>query len=613
MRIVLVFWIIAIVLISALGVKHSDHQLSLKAQGVRYYLDRSADLDISQATSTEFIPLDNEGIPPRSSIVWLKIPMTTEIKKRSHDVVLFSGSTEMIPTMTLYAESAGKTQRIGFCEVRLESPECLLPNLQYAFPLSKQVIDESSHLYIRATSSGTAIQNEFYFMSRPYYNRITAFLTYFMGFSCGITFLIGTLGLMIFASMRNKEVLIFSANAFAGFMTVFIYRGIWDAIRPDAWFPAADLFVFIFLITRVFELALFRSLFNVGKYHKKIDRFLKIAIALFASLAILGNVSPVAELIWKAFPIIFVIEILTIPPVCLYFMSLKKNHAVSYLLGWMASQIGLVIMTLYKFDVISDNWIYGYIMLAFRPVQLFILSFIIFERLNEIVVEVEIARVKEQHGNVIRTLLRTLSHDLSNTTNLIQLSAEVALKKLDLEPIKKTLRVILKAANDQTKIIKNAKETYLNKGGAVLKLTPVDLKECVESSLQILSHKSAKKGVIIEASYDGNSFSVLAESTSLTHQVICNLLDNAVKFTPAGKKVQISIQNPADKNLLSLEIKDEGSGMPQELADRFFTEAAKISRPDAENEKSTGLGMLVVRDFLKIYGAHAKVESRVNA
>jgi len=90
--------------------------------------------------------------------------------------------------------------------------------------------------------------------------------------------------------------------------------------------------------------------------------------------------------------------------------------------------------------------------------------------------------------------------------------------------------------------------------------------------------------------------------------VIRNLVSNAVKFTPRGGKIIISASAVND-NFIKLKISDTGIGMNTELKSKLFLLSEKTSRPGTEGEPSTGLGLLLCKDFIEKNGGKIWVES----
>ncbi|MES2855698.1 MAG: HAMP domain-containing sensor histidine kinase, partial [Bdellovibrionota bacterium] len=212
-------------------------------------------------------------------------------------------------------------------------------------------------------------------------------------------------------------------------------------------------------------------------------------------------------------------------------------------------------------------------------------------------------------STIIRTLLRTLSHDLSNTTQVVLASAEFIDENASPEKVKKNVIRISNAARSQAEIIRNAKESYLVRGGGIIKVGPVDLANCIKRVVDNFELSLKHKNVTITTEIEDRNLVVVAEKVSLMFQVLTNLIGNAIKFSHSGKVIQLRAAIAGDS--VELCVQDEGIGMPGHILDRLFDENERVNRPGTEGEPGTGEGLLIVRDFVSAFGGTMKIESTV--
>ncbi|WP_339790901.1 sensor histidine kinase [uncultured Imperialibacter sp.] len=94
-------------------------------------------------------------------------------------------------------------------------------------------------------------------------------------------------------------------------------------------------------------------------------------------------------------------------------------------------------------------------------------------------------------------------------------------------------------------------------------------------------------------------------------RVVDNLLSNAIKFTPDGKCIVIETRAHSDKVLF--QVNDEGIGIPEQALHSLFKEFSKnIRRPGIRGEKSTGLGLSIVKQIVEMHKGKILVESQEN-
>ncbi|HAE60572.1 MAG TPA: two-component hybrid sensor and regulator, partial [Anaerolineae bacterium] len=116
---------------------------------------------------------------------------------------------------------------------------------------------------------------------------------------------------------------------------------------------------------------------------------------------------------------------------------------------------------------------------------------------------------------------------------------------------------------------------------------------------------ATKKAITIELNSASLPTAVL--DASKMEQVLNNLLGNAIKFSPSGSRIKVQLEK-ADQNF-RFSVRDEGPGMtPQEQAVLFT--AFKQGRTGTQGEKSTGLGLVIVKRIVEGHGGKIWFESQ---
>ena len=112
----------------------------------------------------------------------------------------------------------------------------------------------------------------------------------------------------------------------------------------------------------------------------------------------------------------------------------------------------------------------------------------------------------------------------------------------------------------------------------------------------------------IVVSYDiPENLGVFADSDMLSG-ILRNLMTNAVKFTPKGGRVFFSAK-PLSDNMVEISIRDTGIGMNQNMIENLFQLDTKTNRKGTDGEPSTGLGLMICKDFVEKHGGKLWVES----
>ena len=91
--------------------------------------------------------------------------------------------------------------------------------------------------------------------------------------------------------------------------------------------------------------------------------------------------------------------------------------------------------------------------------------------------------------------------------------------------------------------------------------------------------------------------------------VMRNLISNAVKFTKSGGKITISVAK--DQNVMVISVTDTGLGISKESIGKLFHLDQNISTSGTENEKGTGLGLILCKEFVEKHAGSIWVESEL--
>jgi len=138
-----------------------------------------------------------------------------------------------------------------------------------------------------------------------------------------------------------------------------------------------------------------------------------------------------------------------------------------------------------------------------------------------------------------------------------------------------------------------------------LDLQPVRLDEVVRDATDLFEFVAQEKSMAVVTELSPN-LTVRADRNRL-RQVLVNLLDNAIKYSAPGGRVEISADARADEVLIT--VKDTGAGIPAEEIPRIWE---RLYRGDkSRSQRGLGLGLSLVRAIIKAHGGSMKVQSTV--
>lgn len=143
--------------------------------------------------------------------------------------------------------------------------------------------------------------------------------------------------------------------------------------------------------------------------------------------------------------------------------------------------------------------------------------------------------------------------------------------------------------------------------GQYLKLSKFDVAEIINPMLNTFEIKCIEKNIAIYLNNSATDTIVYADQTKI-QQVIYNLIDNALKFTPMGKRIFITITEQGDKILIS--VKDEGIGMDENTIRKIWTRFYKGDASRGKNKQSSGLGLAIIKEIIRAHNENIDVTSK---
>jgi two-component system, sensor histidine kinase and response regulator len=197
-----------------------------------------------------------------------------------------------------------------------------------------------------------------------------------------------------------------------------------------------------------------------------------------------------------------------------------------------------------------------------------------------------------------------IAHDLRNPFATILMMSKYILNSpapKGPEVVKKYLKGIAEIAESGGELLDNLLNWAMSQTGNIkYELSEINLEEAIRKCITSISSQAQVKA--IHVSYQSTEIPVIWTDEDMFFQVLRNLLNNAIKFTPKNGKVTIRAKNTAEGVQISVE--DNGIGIPKEDVEKLFSiDGNIVSRPGTENEMGTGLGLILCKEFIeKMHG-----------
>jgi len=205
-----------------------------------------------------------------------------------------------------------------------------------------------------------------------------------------------------------------------------------------------------------------------------------------------------------------------------------------------------------------------------------------------------------------------IAHDLRGPLSAFVAATQIIteeIQTMEIEDIKAITLSMKTSASNIYNLLENLLEwSRLKRGGLDFIQEKLNLKKNVKEGIDVLSESARKKEIAISVSVP-EEMEVFADKHML-ETVIRNLVSNAIKFTHTGGKISVTADCKKDHSI-EVKVSDSGIGMTTELKNKLFMINEKTSRVGTAGELSTGLGLLLCKEFIEQHGGKIWVESEV--
>ena len=212
--------------------------------------------------------------------------------------------------------------------------------------------------------------------------------------------------------------------------------------------------------------------------------------------------------------------------------------------------------------------------------------------------------------NVKTKFFSIFAHDLKNPFNgilgLTNLLAE-CYDNYSSDDVRKYLNVINDSANNVYNLLNNLLDWAKSQTDMLeVNTSSFIVTEPIYDAISLNEHMLSQKDITVERQFD-DSFAVLADKNMIL-AVTRNLLGNAIKYTHVGGRIVFKVAL-ASPDFVAVSINDNGIGMSRENLDKLFNVDYPISTPGLDNEKGSGLGLIICKEFIRRNGGEIYAES----
>jgi two-component system phosphate regulon sensor histidine kinase PhoR len=153
------------------------------------------------------------------------------------------------------------------------------------------------------------------------------------------------------------------------------------------------------------------------------------------------------------------------------------------------------------------------------------------------------------------------------------------------------------------------KLSQIEAGKLELETRAVSVASLIEPCLETARLRASSKSLHLEADYDADLSPVRGDLSSL-QEILQNLLDNAVRYTPSGGRICVRAQSKGDEMVIS--VSDTGIGIPKVEQERIFERFYRVDPARSREMGGTGLGLSIAKHMVEAHGGRIEVESEVS-
>lgn len=305
---------------------------------------------------------------------------------------------------------------------------------------------------------------------------------------------------------------------------------------------------------------------------------------------------------------------------CIALVPIRRVHA-----------LFLLFLTLFIFQIVGSYWnlkfftaaetygLYNIIVSAMAAVP----AIVVFDKLRERIYKKGLLLIQTNEelrkvNSLKNQLLQVAANDLKDPMQVIIGYTDLLQMKLRHNQFAhEKLTIVHRSANRMVKLIGGLLEiATIESGNMILHKSDVDFSEVVQSVIKTNERDAQKKNqkLLVEVAPGG----VIHGDKMVLWQIANHLINNAIKFSPPGRSIWISLETKKiaptepeqeEQSNIVFTVKDEGPGLDFHEKNRLFDKFQRLSPKPTGGEISTGLGLAITRDLVKLHGGSINVES----
>ena len=214
----------------------------------------------------------------------------------------------------------------------------------------------------------------------------------------------------------------------------------------------------------------------------------------------------------------------------------------------------------------------------------------------------ELIATKDKFFSIIAHDLKSPFNSIAGFSDLLQSEA----RSLDIDEIIQYSGLINTSAKNTMALLENLLDwAQVQRGQMLFNPKPALIGELLKDALAVMRQAAVQKGIVIQSAVPEDL--IFSVDENMFKLLIRNLVGNAVKFTHRGGSVEINVEKLDDR--IQISVKDNGIGISANNIEKLFSIRSGYIVRGTNNEKGTGLGLILCKEFVEKHKGHIWVES----
>jgi signal transduction histidine kinase/ActR/RegA family two-component response regulator len=204
--------------------------------------------------------------------------------------------------------------------------------------------------------------------------------------------------------------------------------------------------------------------------------------------------------------------------------------------------------------------------------------------------------------------LATLSHEMRTPLNaIVGWLSIMRHEDAETKHFQEGLKVIERNTNAQVQLIDDVLDvSRIVSGKLRMEIGPCELTDVINAGVNAVRPAAEARGITVDVRLDPSASRASCDSVRI-QQVVWNLVSNAVKFTPKGGRVDVTLSR--DKSSLQIQVRDDGQGISAELLPRVFDRFRQADSSTTRKFAGLGLGLSIVKHIVEAHGGTVEATS----